>query len=917
MKRIVLLSDGTGNAAAKVWRTNVWRTFEGIDLSESDQVAFYDDGVGTSSFKPLAMIGGAFGYGLKRNVLDIYKFLCRNYRSKADYAGKGIVSESDEIYAFGFSRGAFTIRTVTGLVADQGLVVYQSETELEIKAKAAYRQYRSDHFHTLFRIEALFRWVRNLFVQAKHDKTQRPIDHITFLGLWDTVAAYGLPIDEMARGVSRYLFPLELPNRKLSPKVDRACHALSLDDERTTFHPVLWDETNEPKPTTNEWKTSDERVTQVWFAGVHANVGGGYPDDSLACVPLTWIMQEAAQKGLRFKSDPNQEPDAQRRSRSAADKDGRLYDSRSGIGGYYRYGPRDVYQLCHSRSDDSRENVNIDLPKIHYTALDRIKVNANLYAPIGLPEECAIVDAGRIVTRQSSAAYESPLAAKQRRNDQELVWNTVWRRRVIYFLSVFASVYLVAYPVFWIVKPYAEASTKLRIVADFIGFIGAALPMAVNRWPRAYASNPIWFLEWVVIVSVLLFLGAKLKASITDNMRSVWNRSLCGGPAPTIVSVAESSKAWFVTWLGVLFISLYLLIDPTAQSVFTTRLAAWIKGESSFGAINWVRTYVGSTFETIPSILKSYMTRGIAFLAAVTAIANVLPDRFVQALRTCRAYRNTLWLAKMWLAPAFFSIGFLYLLFAVPNHILLNFRDGMGWLCRASTPRDYLKRDQSKTFYFDVASNKEIDGETGSPKAADAKPQFCFGTGIIAERGSKYTFMIETAPGSQELQAGKPTSARIPRWTFFGSLSSMGGVSMGGIRQAYPRGELPVTKREIAGLNKRDQAIKDPEKRINEQKVHTPTKGEEAVRAEMQGVWDGFFWWQKIVAVILYPFKRSLDRPLGSVIVRFGPEGNEESFIDPDSAARNERQSEDLYARRDGELFIYTNKPISGLWGTE
>src|SRR5580700_90473 len=95
-KRIILLSDGTGNSAAKVWRTNVWRIFEALDLTKADQVAFYDDGVGTSSFLPLAMLGGAFGIGLKRNILDLYKFACRNYR------------DGDEILAFGFSRGAFT-----------------------------------------------------------------------------------------------------------------------------------------------------------------------------------------------------------------------------------------------------------------------------------------------------------------------------------------------------------------------------------------------------------------------------------------------------------------------------------------------------------------------------------------------------------------------------------------------------------------------------------------------------------------------------------------------------------------------------------------------------------------------------------------------------------------------------------------
>jgi uncharacterized protein (DUF2235 family) len=94
MKNIILLSDGTGHAASKVWRTNVWRTFESIDLSQPDQVAFYADGVGTSSFKPLAIIGGMFGHGLRNNVIECYKFICRNYQP------------GDRIYGFGFSRGA-------------------------------------------------------------------------------------------------------------------------------------------------------------------------------------------------------------------------------------------------------------------------------------------------------------------------------------------------------------------------------------------------------------------------------------------------------------------------------------------------------------------------------------------------------------------------------------------------------------------------------------------------------------------------------------------------------------------------------------------------------------------------------------------------------------------------------------------
>jgi uncharacterized protein (DUF2235 family) len=131
-KRIILLSDGTGNSASKVWKSNVWRVFESLDLRGSEQVAFYDDGVGTSSFKPLAILGGVFGWGLKRNVLDICKFLCLNYK------------EGDQIFAFGFSRGAFTIRVLIGLVLSQNLVTGVTDAEVYRNAKMAYRAYRRE-----------------------------------------------------------------------------------------------------------------------------------------------------------------------------------------------------------------------------------------------------------------------------------------------------------------------------------------------------------------------------------------------------------------------------------------------------------------------------------------------------------------------------------------------------------------------------------------------------------------------------------------------------------------------------------------------------------------------------------------------------------------------------------------------------
>jgi uncharacterized protein (DUF2235 family) len=171
-KRIILLSDGTGNAAGKVWRTNVWRLFQSLELKGSNQIAIYDDGVGTSSFKPLAILGGVFGWGLKRNVLNLYKFLCRNYQP------------ADEIYAFGFSRGAFTIRVVVGLVLNQGLVHFANEAELDKKARAAFRAYRHDKY-PVWNLQYPFRLIQFWMDKRFYKSCETPINSIEFVGVWD------------------------------------------------------------------------------------------------------------------------------------------------------------------------------------------------------------------------------------------------------------------------------------------------------------------------------------------------------------------------------------------------------------------------------------------------------------------------------------------------------------------------------------------------------------------------------------------------------------------------------------------------------------------------------------------------------------------------------------------------------------
>lgn len=525
-RKIVLLSDGTGNSAAKVWRTNVWRTFEGLDLSGSDQVAFYDDGVGTSSFKPLAVLGGAFGFGLKRNVIDIYKFACRNW-----------LDESDQIFGFGFSRGAFTIRVVMGLILNQGLIAAATEDELDRKARAAYRAYRRERYHTVWRIEHLFRSLRDLVWRDDYDKADnRVIQRIRFVGVWDTVTAYGLPIDEMTRGVSRFIWPLQLPDHKLDlTRVMRACQALSIDEERTTFHPELWDESGAQSARLRgdgERYLADEQVSQVWFPGVHSNVGGGYPDDSLAYISLVWMLREAQACGLRFKSDqgaPPADPDTFKHAVAMCDKDGRLYDPRKGVGGYYRYGPRKIELLC-NYAYTKRDVVSVARPKIHESALCRIASRAHAYAPVGLPAvyDVATYD-GRIITPDAFGLETSDEAAK-RAETQEHVWNLVWKRRIVYFLTVGVSLWLALYPLLRKLPAKDEYLSPVRWISDIIRLVGGFLPGFAQTWTDGYARSPVQFSLLLITVTVLIAWSAWLAAGISDTMGTIWRRAPC---APT------------------------------------------------------------------------------------------------------------------------------------------------------------------------------------------------------------------------------------------------------------------------------------------------------------------------------------------------------------------------------------------------
>ncbi|HKS18279.1 MAG TPA: DUF2235 domain-containing protein [Bradyrhizobium sp.] len=523
-RNIVLLSDGTGNSAAKVWRTNVWRTFEALDLSGNEQVAFYDDGVGTSSFKPWAILGGAFGFGLKRNVIDIYKFACRNYRA-----------DGDRIFGFGFSRGAFTIRVVGGFILNQGLVTAQNEKELDQKARAAYRRYRRERYHTIWGIEDIFRGIRDLILRDTYDRAEnRQVPKIHFVGVWDTVSAYGAPLDEMTRGISRYIWPLELPTHTLPrDRVTRACQALALDEERTTFHPELWNEGDVPAGELDPAKEryiKDEQLSQVWFAGVHSNVGGGYPDDSLAYIPFVRMITEARNFGLKFKSDavkpptPVADPDTFKNAISRRDKDGRMYDPRAGLGAYYRYGPRKLVQLCNARYRKKEDDeVVIRRPKIHETVFRRIDNHAHAYAPVGLPPVYDVVrEADGAILTPSQFGVEEDDEAKARADAQEHVWNEIWKRRIVYFATVGATLWLLVFPLVSAATREDEFTSHFRWVSDLIRIVGAFLPGVASTWIDGYARAPVSFVLLAVLAGGLMWWGTRIASRISVMMGTIW-----------------------------------------------------------------------------------------------------------------------------------------------------------------------------------------------------------------------------------------------------------------------------------------------------------------------------------------------------------------------------------------------------------
>jgi uncharacterized protein (DUF2235 family) len=280
-KNIVICSDGTGQSYAGT-DSNVLRLYTLASKKAPQQITCYDPGIGTLPLPTGRTRLGrwirhleelSFGVGLIDNLVELYAYLMRHY------------TPGDRIYLFGFSRGAFTVRALAGMLHVCGLLRPDDEHLL---------QYAAGIYQTSEHRIRLHRRSRGLPV---HQKTPRgaPIDHaivdddarrfksrlaqnctVAFMGIWDTVKAYG------------WIWPRSFPALRHNPSVLAVSHAVSLDEQRSNFQMTGWGDRH-------------HRIKEVWFAGDHSDVGGGHPGAStLADASLAWMLGEATHAGLRL-----------------------------------------------------------------------------------------------------------------------------------------------------------------------------------------------------------------------------------------------------------------------------------------------------------------------------------------------------------------------------------------------------------------------------------------------------------------------------------------------------------------------------------------------------------------------------------------------------------------------------------------
>jgi len=263
-KKIIILFDGTWNTPDTGpdvdgdSSTNVWKLYDAIlhkDAEGMMQDKWYEEGVGTKWYNKLR--GGAFGVGLSEKIQAGYKHLVKTYE------------DGDQIFVFGFSRGAYSARSLVGLIRNAGLL----KKENIRRVSEAYSLYRTRDEGADTENARFFR--------GKYSQEVR----IHFLGVWDTVGALGVPIESFAWFNKAYY---QFHDTTLSGIVANAFHAIAIDEHRKTYRCTLWDPKEKP----------NQRIEQAWFSGAHANIGGGYANNTLSDIPLRWMMEKARSCGL-------------------------------------------------------------------------------------------------------------------------------------------------------------------------------------------------------------------------------------------------------------------------------------------------------------------------------------------------------------------------------------------------------------------------------------------------------------------------------------------------------------------------------------------------------------------------------------------------------------------------------------------
>jgi uncharacterized protein (DUF2235 family) len=259
-RRIAFCADGTWDGVSN--NTNVYRISNAIVDIPGVQYSFYDNGVGADGTPIEKLLGGAFGAGLFQKIKDGYSKIASVYE------------DGDEVFLFGFSRGAYTARSLAGMIASCGLPTKNPDANLVNTAFNAYRN-KDQRGAILAGLGAYG------MTAAK----------MTMVGVWDTVGSLGIPA--MFGAVSPLLYGFL--DTGLHPDILNAFHAVAIDERREEFPATLW------KPPFS----SGQIVEQVYFCGVHCDVGGGYADDpttgtALSDITLSWMISKAAGLGLVF-----------------------------------------------------------------------------------------------------------------------------------------------------------------------------------------------------------------------------------------------------------------------------------------------------------------------------------------------------------------------------------------------------------------------------------------------------------------------------------------------------------------------------------------------------------------------------------------------------------------------------------------